>query len=909
MALIGEPIPQYVQNQIQVRQASYGSGSLPGFPRTEEILLHQNSNNAFIKMASGVSISAEKLSGSMNSLGFGAFEVEALQGMGLAKNYVLFGGTAQMGTSPSGEGVLQQKTNFLGNQGAYEATSNFGIVPMPGIESLEVKSLNRGSLKKATVKLTAQTRDQLAILDVLYMRLGYTVLIEWGNSIYMASSERGTKDGKIEEGRLQQMYTSIIENNSLFFNASWEKGKSYLDLTEQIAKARKNYDGNFDALLGKVSNFNWTFNPDGSYSIELTVISLGDVVESLKTNIAASYETLAYVDKNDLTWATEGESIDRYRKDNIILSMLHVFRLQNQSPKGDPIYIGTQKPNDTSTFERSKLGNLLEEGPPIVVTRDHFITETARVGFKYDEKWIEKSELVDGYYDRYGTKLTKTEVENYVANFTTLYPGAAPGSVGSKLEDYEGLGWNVQNKSLTPFYTGIGAVIFGPLSPVGVFADVATIVFSKKAGAASYIYTETNSSSFDETSWQNYLSVSESNRFTPGNPVENNPVMLFRKDFLSRYAPSLFTLNGVTPFAGDPGFSPKYFVQELFRTYNNGFVNSLETPASPKDLKFFAGVARKETSGAASSFKNPLTGTGYEKQDAFVIKLDKPQYYIRFGYLLSLLKQKVITRIKVNDKAYADYPNLFDINTSNNQKMLCLPLQISFDWRTCIVRRGNFTRESWDQNILKELAEWTDGSNTANTMNVYLNFNFLADSMSSNMDERGNVSVYDFIKAICDGINKAMAGVNNLEPVIDEDTNTLSIFESSPIPKDSPDPGYHLQLYGYGNGVTSPAGNSTFVRKVDLKTAITPEYATMITVGATANGYVKGVEATAFARWNEGLTDRFKSELVAADKDTNDDTKGTREDTINSFFQAMSWNAKCFGIEGGGNLWDMFPDK
>jgi hypothetical protein len=893
MALIGEPIPDYVKSQIQTRQASYGSGSLPGFPRTDEILLHQNSNNAFIKMASGVSVSIDKLSGSMNSLGFGAAEVEILQGMGLAKNYVLFGGTAQMGTSKSGEGVLQQKTNFLGNQGAYEYTKDFGIVPMPGIESLDVKSLNRGSLKKATVKLTAQTRDQLAILDVLYMRLGYTVLIEWGNSIYMASSKDETRTAEV--GRLQQMYTSIIEDNDLFFNASWEKGKSYLDLTEQIAKARKNYDGNFDALLGKVSNFNWTFNPDGSYNIELTVISLGDVVESLKTNIAASYETLAYVDKNDLTWATEGESIDRYRKDNIILSMLHVFRLQNQSPKGDPIYIGTQKPNDPSTFKRSKLGNLLEEGPPIVVTRDHFITETARVGFKYDEKWIEKSELADGYYNSDGRVLTEGEAQSLAT------------SRGVNVNDFKGWGYGLYDKTISSGVAVGGIGGFG--TTPGSLSKYATLVFANQA--ASYVHTETNTSSFSETAWQNYLDVPEADRFTPGNPVENNPVMLFRKDFLSRYAPSLFTLNGVTPFGNDPGFSPKYFIQKQFREYsgNAAFIAKLSNPASSKDLKFYAGVDRKETAGAASSFKNPLTGTGYEKQDAFVIKLDKPQYYIRFGYLLSLLKQKVITRIKVNDKAYADYPNLFDINTSNNQKMLCLPLQISFDWRTCIVRRGNFTRESWDQNILKELAEWTDGSNTANTMNVYLNFNFLADSMSSNMDERGNVSVYDFIKAICDGINKAMAGVNNLEPVIDEDTNTLSIFESSPIPKDSPDPGYHLQLYGYGNGVTSPAGNSTFVRKVDLKTAITPEYATMITVGATANGYVKGVEATAFARWNEGLTDRFKSELVAADKDTNDDTKGTREDTINSFFQAMSWNAKCFGIEGGGNLWDMFPDK
>jgi len=36
----------------------------------------------------------------------------------------------------------------------------------------------------------------------------------------------------------------------------------------------------------------------------------------------------------------------------------------------------------------------------------------------------------------------------------------------------------------------------------------------------------------------------------------------------------------------------------------------------------------------------------------------------------------------------------------------------------------------------------------------------------------------------------------------------------------------------------------------------------MITVGATAGGYVKGVEATAFSKWNWGITDRFKEEFT-----------------------------------------------
>jgi hypothetical protein len=73
---------------------------------------------------------------------------------------------------------------------------------------------------------------------------------------------------------------------------------------------------------------------------------------------------------------------------------------------------------------------------------------------------------------------------------------------------------------------------------------------------------------------------------------------------------------------------------------------------------------------------------------------------------------------------------------------------------------------------------------------------------------------------------------------------------------------YELQIYGYNKIANDYISN--FVRKVDLKTTITPEFATMITVGATAGGYIKGTEATAFSKWNTGLTDRFKETFIPA---------------------------------------------
>jgi hypothetical protein len=282
--------------------------------------------------------------------------------------------------------------------------------------------------------------------------------------------------------------------------------------------------------------------------------------------------------------------------------------------------------------------------------------------------------------------------------------------------------------------------------------------------------------------------------------------------------------------------------------------------------------------------------------------------------------------------------------------MLCIRSatigQISYDFRTCIVRRDKFTKPWIDPNdpnqgtqkVFPELDVWANEDNikitdenkkytAADTMNVYLNFDFIGRCMESNTDEKGNTSMYGFINSICAGINKSLGGINNLEPIIDETTNTLNIVDTSPkyvSSDDSPtvnrtDP-YQLQLYGYTPRLNlsadvekyyptqAPHYESTFARKVNLKTAITPEYATMITVGAAAGGYVKGVEATSFAKWNNGIIDRFKQNLIPASKPPSlGNSTGTNptgstlnqssiEDTIIAYQQVMTKSPNCFGI-------------
>ena len=283
MAIIGEEIEGYVQNQITARQTLHGSGvGHTGNLRIPQQINLLNSNTSWIKLASGASISEARLKN------ININDTSNLKDMGLAKNNILFSGTSKLIN-----GQLEQREGFLPRDVNSSYTyGSFGFSPMPGIISADIKTLTRGSLKKATVKLIANNKQQFDIIDLLYMRLGYTVLFEWGNSIYTTNGENKKTLGN-----------TLIEDK--FFESSGND--SYFTFLDDIEDKRRKHNGNYDALLGKISNFNWSFNPDGSYSIELTIISLGDVIESLKSNLSVDKITNEFL-KRIIPQSTSTES-------------------------------------------------------------------------------------------------------------------------------------------------------------------------------------------------------------------------------------------------------------------------------------------------------------------------------------------------------------------------------------------------------------------------------------------------------------------------------------------------------------------------------------------------------------------------------------------------------------------------
>jgi len=285
--LTGNVFDDGVIDQIEARQTFLGARY-----KTDSNLIYGNNTTSFLRLASSVNVEPDRLKERSLS--------ETLQGDLLAKSCVLFGGTVGI------DDTLNPKRKFgivdNGGSGEYDYVSTIaaygwggidkGFSPMPNIESADISFYNRGALQKATVKIKVSSLQQLQIFDLLYFRIGYTMLLEWGHNIWL--------DNNIDLEKNPNPIITRTQFTTEPFKDFFTVGKSQQDIVKSISKQRKDENYNYDAMLGKVTNFTWKFNDDGTYDIDLNLIGLGDIIESLKinkSNIAKSTGPVAATDQ------------------------------------------------------------------------------------------------------------------------------------------------------------------------------------------------------------------------------------------------------------------------------------------------------------------------------------------------------------------------------------------------------------------------------------------------------------------------------------------------------------------------------------------------------------------------------------------------------------------------------------
>lgn len=224
--------------------------------KTADQLNYLNANTAFIKVTSGINTLTDKGTSSY-----------------LASRVILYNGTAfKEGTSVGLRSGFDydKATSFVSSDKAYNNYNSLGIRPMPGVTSFDVQSYNTyGTLRIANVKFVVHTLEDLNLVEKLFLRPGYSCVVEWGHTLYIDNKGNIVKP---------TMGVNTLSNGTLF-----AKNKTVKKVEEDIENKRVNSNFNYDSFFGYVTNFDYSFRPDGGFDCSIKIASKGQILDSLKS--------------------------------------------------------------------------------------------------------------------------------------------------------------------------------------------------------------------------------------------------------------------------------------------------------------------------------------------------------------------------------------------------------------------------------------------------------------------------------------------------------------------------------------------------------------------------------------------------------------------------------------------------
>jgi hypothetical protein len=235
---LSQPIPEEIMKSLEARENLYKSEE-----KTPDSLTFIHGRSSFVIVRSLVTLD-------------GSFD--------LAKSAALTSGIGFKGR----EGIDREPNKNLSNsEAAYYQSEVFGFKPMPGITNINTSFQGLGATGKTVVSYTVHSPEDLDIVNKLYMTLGATVMVEFGHTVYIS------KDGEIKTMTLGD----IVPVDDFF-----KKEPSLNDLRTKIDTINKDTNYNYEGLVGRVSNFNFTFDPNGSYNCTMEITSYNSVIDALK---------------------------------------------------------------------------------------------------------------------------------------------------------------------------------------------------------------------------------------------------------------------------------------------------------------------------------------------------------------------------------------------------------------------------------------------------------------------------------------------------------------------------------------------------------------------------------------------------------------------------------------------------
>ena len=771
---------------------------------------------------------------------------ENMSGMKLAQACILFGGVTGVDNelNPTQKfGVYDQpstseKFNF-DSIAAYGwgGLGKKGYAPMPAIDNAKVSFYNRGAIQKADIRLKVYSLEQLQIFDLLYFRIGYSMLLEWGHNVWMDN-----------EGELKNRNDFVTKPFEKFFT----EGTSQQDIFKSIQSQRKSESHNYDAMLGKVTNFNWKFNDDGTYDITLKLIGMGDIIESLKVNKAPL--------------ATDGTSLtpsEQLKKQETNAGNIEIASDKNLAKKEKAVQEAQKNLTDKIDAINKKIETAQDQYKVIAKK----IPTTDSQVIRFDNAIDSGEGDATGILKRFGTAQK---------NGIFFLASSDKESNDRTLKEIAEKVLEINSDFLTEFRSQEGGSDYSRLRTKlkTRFLDPMTSKLRRiKSLIESITGPDLNAVKEAEEATEKQKAISERQK-QAANSIRQR--IQKRKDTLA-LAPetSLETKN------------KSLFNQQLVQWRNEA----------------------KKGAGKGNLYKLKFSSNDTDVNNSGVSKLSLDFYYVRLGFLLKWIEENLL----VYDTTKADPDNkelpnpIFKINygarfkddqiiegTEDRNFCLRFPGQHSSDPRVCLIP-SQYKQGASEWDILPDLnnyfVEGKGNEGAGRLMNIMVNIDNTASVLDANIDSNGKVNLNKFLTGLLSEINDCLGNVNKLEPVFDTEENELTIIDANNIPgvdkiishenKKRAKMGV-FNVYGIG---TKDNPNGSFVTNIDFQVQLPPNMAAMATISAQANGNIVGENATGLSRLNTGLTDRLNP--VKLDADSIEGSKAGKDDPSKIFDKTL----------------------
>jgi len=852
MSIFKDTFHPSIKDQLKVRQDAMTN-------RTSQNLQYLNSRNAWIRISSAVNVYKKGIPITSASL-----VDPASYDNTLAKQYILQGGTLYNGNLRSGLTPGYTQGGAYSISGSLGEPYRLGIRPMPGITSVDVKSKSAyGSLREATVNFQCWDIKQLEDLELLYMRPGYTVLLEWGWSPYLNNKN---------EYITSVDYTDIIDktwDKEELFKRQYARstdGVYYKDDGTQISVT--GYQGNSESMFGYVKNYSWKARMDGGYDCTVNIISIGEVIESLKVNYSPLNTKLPITTKGllspnigiDATGMTE---LSSSYSQNILAGIFYELREIVRKKAGG---FGADSLGAAATIATTPiagtLGGVIAGAITATNTEQGAEDVNGTSYLFYDNQY-------KFYYDVYRRTLNIAGGEHPTSRTNKI--GESDEQIYITLETLTNILNNyvllqdTTNKKPFASISVLEPQIGPPIQPDPISGSGYLLALAHPLE----ISVDPTVCLIKNRLWIDGLNIQldrdiDANSGLPVAPPRYGTATIDRKwwediaklvnDANNGNEQPLIKKVRETVGTGDQAIENLKEIQRWF-TVNEGKIRNI--PVIKDRISINNTIIGNTTIGSYEHFYDLLNEglTQSTINDILGIRRpneDDPKYSAATKNPYSLDVER-LEEAKQKLKEYKE-------KGSQGSKYL------DNLTRPYFIDNGDYTKEL---GIIG---------------NIYVNINMLynlsVDKTLASQDkkEKNEINLYDFLKNILSKISTSIGNVNNFDIHVDPNGSTARIIDVNYVDKMSSD-------QAYDNAVELQVHNlNSIVRSYSLESKIFPEQATQVAIGAQVGGGALGIDSTTLVDYNRLIRDR----IIPIKNAPTDPTESENKTTLSTLTNALS---------------------